>query len=133
MATKNSQHENCAEVAKDPSGTERGNQLTKGDELKTKSADFVDTNGDFNLSACEVLPNNNECENIKLSQCKSDRDCVSSSTITNYVIPAQNLTCQDSGESTLSDAVQFSQESNTCTSGDTGKEKIMFVMYSSIH
>lgn len=39
---------------------------------------IIDTNGDVkNNSVCDILPNNNECENLSLSQCRNETDCVS--------------------------------------------------------
>lgn len=38
----------------------------------------VETNGDVKNSVCDILPNNNECENLSLSQCRNETDCFSS-------------------------------------------------------
>lgn len=41
----------------------------------------LDTNGDVKNSVCDILPNNNECENLSLSQCHTDADCEQSDAI----------------------------------------------------
>lgn len=43
-----------------------------------KDARFKDMNGSVNYSDCDILPNNNVRNNIDLSQCKSDKECVTS-------------------------------------------------------
>lgn len=43
-----------------------------------EEVDGIDTNGDVKNSVCDILPNNNECENLSLSQCRNETDCVTS-------------------------------------------------------
>lgn len=57
----------------------------------------VDTNGDVKNSVCDILPNNNECDNLSLSQCRNETDCVT--TEQSDAILLQNLHNLYHGES----------------------------------
>lgn len=122
MASNSSGHEAAGDFIKGPS---RGSSIKVNDsklycndtERKMKSGDFLDTNGDFKHGVCDILPNNNECESVILSQCAGDRDCVSS---TNDVMSGQNTPNLPHGESTSA-----LQESDTHSKHVAGKSSLV--------
>lgn len=75
----------------------------------------VDINGDVKNSVCDILPNNNECENLSLSQCRNETDCVTSEQ--SDAILLQNLHNLYHGESRIS---HISSLANAHLSMDTG-------------
>lgn len=76
---------------------------------------IVDTNGDVKNSVCDILPNNNECENLSLSQCRNETDCVTAEQ--SDAILLQNLHNLYHGESR---SAHISLQSDTQLPMDTG-------------
>lgn len=77
-----------------------------------KDVDFTDTNGDVKHSGCDILPNNNVCNNIALSQCKNDKECVSS-TAENCVMSGKDVPSMPCEESTSADDRLLASAENT--------------------
>lgn len=77
----------------------------------------LDTNGDVKNSVCDVLPNNNECENLSLSQCRNETECVTSEQ--SDAILFQNLHNLYHGESR---SAHISSQGDPQMPMDTGKK-----------
>lgn len=77
-----------------------------------KDVTFTDTNGDVKHSGCDILPNNNVCNNIALSQCKSDKECVTS-TAENCVMSVESISSIPCEESTSADDQLEASAENT--------------------
>lgn len=84
------------------------------DPNSMQDVDFTDANGDVKYSGCGVLPNNNVCNNA-LSQCKSDKECVTS-TVENCIMSADNISGVSHKESTSADNQLEAGDANTDSS-----------------